>query len=96
MVLADLGVVERRYSDNKAFRHFRRLLFQTSLAAILQSLKPGMLNPEIVRCPDAHYRRVVWGLGPYIADYPEQVLVANIIQGWCAAYVRLQVFWNYV
>ncbi|KAI0324376.1 hypothetical protein GY45DRAFT_1262927 [Cubamyces sp. BRFM 1775] len=79
---------ERRYADTTAFRRFRRQLFHTSLAAILQSLKPGMHCPEVARCPDGHFRRVIWGLGPYIADYPEQVLVANIVQGWCPACLK--------
>ncbi|KAI1790338.1 hypothetical protein LXA43DRAFT_1083303 [Ganoderma leucocontextum] len=76
---------ERKYADTAAFRRFRRQLFHTSLAAILQPLKPGMTTPEVVRCPDGHFRRAIWGIGPYIADYPEQVLVANIVQGWCPA-----------
>lgn len=44
---------------------------------------------EVVCCPDRHYWRAVWALGPYIANYPEQVLVANIVQGWCPAYVPI-------
>ncbi|KAM5535294.1 hypothetical protein V8D89_010979 [Ganoderma adspersum] len=60
---------ERKYADTAAFCQ----------------LKPGMLVPEVVRCPDGHFRRVIWGIGPYVADYPEQVLVANIVQGWCPA-----------
>ncbi|EGO30562.1 hypothetical protein SERLADRAFT_364517 [Serpula lacrymans var. lacrymans S7.9] len=28
-------------------------------------------------------RQVIYGLGPYIADYPEQVLLVYIVQGWC-------------
>ncbi|KAI0647706.1 hypothetical protein C8Q79DRAFT_906496 [Trametes meyenii] len=79
---------ERRHADTAAFRRFRRQLFHTSLAAILQPLKPGMSTPEVVRCPDGHFRRAVWALGPYIADYPEQVLVANIVQGWCPACLK--------
>lgn len=43
-----------------------------------------MLKPDIVRYGDGHYRRTIYGLGPYIADYPEQVLLACIVQGWCA------------
>ncbi|KAK7452202.1 hypothetical protein VKT23_012305 [Stygiomarasmius scandens] len=39
--------------------------------------------PRVTRCPDGHYRRVVYGLGPYIADYPEQALLACIVQNWC-------------
>jgi hypothetical protein len=41
----------------------------------------------VVRCPDGHYRRVVYGIGPYIADYPEQVWLACIVQNWCPKYV---------
>lgn len=46
-----------------------------------------MTTPEVTRCPDGHLRRVIYGLGPYIADYPEQVLLACIAQNWCARYV---------
>lgn len=49
----------------------------------MESLKPGMTTPEVLLCPDGHYRRVIYGLGPYIADYPEQALLACIVQGWC-------------
>lgn len=42
-----------------------------------------MTIPEVVRCADGHFRRVIYGLGPYIADYPEQVLLACVVQGWC-------------
>lgn len=42
-----------------------------------------MTTPEVTRCPDGHLRRVIYGLGPYIADYPEQVLAACVVQGWC-------------
>ncbi len=46
-----------------------------------------MTTPVVRQCPDGHYRRVIYDLGPYIADYPEQVLLAGIVQGWCAKYV---------
>lgn len=75
---------DRRYTDDTRFRKFRRQLFHTSLSRILQSLKPGMTKPEIVRCADGHFRRAIYGIGPYIADYPEQALLACIVQGWCA------------
>ncbi|KAG2743052.1 hypothetical protein P692DRAFT_201841927 [Suillus brevipes Sb2] len=38
--------------------------------------------PKIVRFGNGHFRRVIYGLGPYIADYKEQVLLACIVQGW--------------
>ena len=42
-----------------------------------------MTVPRITRCADGHYRHVIYGLGPYIADYPEQALLACIVQNWC-------------
>jgi hypothetical protein len=45
-----------------------------------------MTSPEIRKCPDGHYRHVVYGLGPYIADYPEQVLLACVVNNWCPRY----------
>jgi hypothetical protein len=30
---------------------------------------------------------VIFGIGPYIADYPEQVLLTGIVSGWCPQYV---------
>jgi hypothetical protein len=54
---------------------------------MLESLKLGMTTPEVVRFPDGHFRRVIYGLGPYIVDYLEQALLACIMQGWCLKYV---------
>lgn len=46
-----------------------------------------MMTPRITHCCDGHLRRVIYGIGPYIADYPEQALLACIVQGWCPKYV---------
>ena len=46
-----------------------------------------MSEPEVVRCADGLHRRAIYGLGPYIADYPEQVLLSGVVQGWCPKYV---------
>ena len=48
-----------------------------------------MTTPDIIRCPDQHFRRAIYGLGPYIADYPEQVLLAGVITGWYVRYIDL-------
>jgi len=77
-------IATNEFRDNADFRKFRRQLLHSSLAKILESLKPGMTVPEVVRFPDHHFRKVIYGLGPYIADYPEQALLACIVQGWCA------------
>ena len=46
-----------------------------------------MSQPWLTQCADGHYRYVIYSLGPYIADYPEQALLTCIVQGWCAQYV---------
>ncbi|KAH6905748.1 hypothetical protein BKA70DRAFT_1373002 [Coprinopsis sp. MPI-PUGE-AT-0042] len=74
----------REFTNDPGFRKFRRQLFHTSLRRILSSLRPYMTCPKITKCPDGHLRRVVYGIGPYIADYPEQALLACVVQGWCA------------
>ncbi|KAJ7875741.1 hypothetical protein B0H14DRAFT_3436990 [Mycena olivaceomarginata] len=73
----------REYAASTAFRKFRRQLFHASLARILEPLKPHMTVPRVARCADGHFRRVIYGIGPYIADYPEQALLTSIVQGWC-------------
>ncbi|KAH8984072.1 hypothetical protein EDB86DRAFT_3066193 [Lactarius hatsudake] len=78
-----IAQTEKKHSNSPGFRRFRRQLFHTSLARILSSLCLGMSEPEVVRCADGFHRRVVYGLGPYIADYPEQVLISGIVTGWC-------------
>ncbi|KAG1840904.1 hypothetical protein DFJ58DRAFT_718262 [Suillus subalutaceus] len=67
-------LAEQGHEDSKEYLHFRRHLFHASLRAILESFRPAMQKPEIVKCADGHYRHAVYGLGPYIADYPEQSL----------------------
>lgn len=42
-----------------------------------------MSEPVIRRCPDGHYRKVVYDLAGFIADYPEQVALAGTVSGWC-------------
>lgn len=77
------SAVDKKYAVDPKFRKFCRQLFHSLLAYILESLKPGMTKPEVVRCPDEYYRCAVYGLGLYIADYPKQALLACIVQGWC-------------
>ncbi|THH07768.1 hypothetical protein EW146_g9212 [Bondarzewia mesenterica] len=74
---------DRAFVDNATFCSFRRQLYHLSLAQILEPLRSGMTTPEITRCPDDHLRRVIYGIGPYIADYPKQVMLACIVSGWC-------------
>ncbi|KAF8810923.1 hypothetical protein BYT27DRAFT_7221766 [Phlegmacium glaucopus] len=45
-----------------------------------------MKTPAVYRCPDGHFCRVIFDLGPFIADYPEQVMLAGVLQNWCPWY----------
>jgi hypothetical protein len=82
-----LFAVDRVESSTQAFREFKHQLFHTSLTKILHTLKPGMATPEVVRCYDGHFRKAIYTIGPYIADYPEQVLVTCVVSTWCPRYV---------
>jgi hypothetical protein len=72
-----------RHWKTPAFQQFCRQLYHACLTHIFAPLKHGMTTAEVVRCPDGHFWCAVYGLGPYIADYPEQVWLAGIVQGWC-------------
>ena len=74
---------DRNYDESPAFKSFKRQLYHASIAAVLRPLLPGMSAPVIRRCPDGHFRRVIYDLVAFIADYPEQVLLTGIVQGWC-------------
>ncbi|KAG1726100.1 hypothetical protein EDB19DRAFT_1945348 [Suillus lakei] len=73
----------KEHTADAKYRKYRRQLFHSSIAKILKNLRPGMTKPEVIHFGDGHYRRVIYGLGPYIADYEEQVLLACIVRGWC-------------
>ncbi|KAG1898506.1 uncharacterized protein F5891DRAFT_1190888 [Suillus fuscotomentosus] len=74
----------KQHAKTANFHNFRRQLFHSSLSYILKNLKPAMMKPEIARFGDGHYRCVIYGLGPYIANYEEQVLLVCIVKNWCA------------
>ncbi|KAF9232868.1 hypothetical protein BU15DRAFT_90553 [Melanogaster broomeanus] len=73
----------KKYANDAHFRTFKKQLFHSSLSKILETLKPAMTLPEVTMCADGHYRKVIYGLGPYIADYEEQVVLAGIVRNWC-------------
>ncbi|KAG2755597.1 hypothetical protein P692DRAFT_201801024 [Suillus brevipes Sb2] len=74
---------EKKNADDARYRKFKKQLFHSSLSKIFATLKPGMMTPEVTRCGDGHYQRVLYGLGPYIADYEEQVVLTCIVKDWC-------------
>ena len=80
-------LADKANSETTEFWQFRHQLYHSSLSFIFSSLKPGMTKPEVVQAPDHHFHRVLWGLGPYIANYQEQLTIACTVQYWCAWYV---------
>ncbi|KAG2096718.1 uncharacterized protein F5147DRAFT_747545 [Suillus discolor] len=74
---------DKMHSKDDVFWMFRRQLFHSSLSVILSSLKPVMTKYEVVRCGDGHFRRVIYSLGPYIADYEEQLVLSCVVRHWC-------------
>ena len=80
---------DREHDDSKEFREFRRTIFHASLSRILEALREGMSKPVLLRYADGYYRKTIYGLGPYIADYPEQVLLGCVVQDWCPKYVKI-------
>ncbi|KAI6155534.1 hypothetical protein BKA82DRAFT_4326700 [Pisolithus tinctorius] len=73
----------REHASTPEFCKFKRQLFHSSLTRILNSLHPAMKVPEVVRFGNGYYRRVIYGLAAYIADYEEQVLLSCIVHNWC-------------
>ena len=82
-----MPLASKEYDNNVTFRKFHCQLLHTSLTRILTPVKVFMEVPEVMRFPDGHFHCAIYSLGPYIADYPEQVLLACIVQGWYAKYV---------
>ena len=74
-------------TDNETFRDFRRRLFHGSLTVIHDPLRPFMYEWDVVRCSDRHFRRAIYGFGPYIADYPEQTATSGTVYNWCVTSV---------
>ncbi|KAI0043309.1 hypothetical protein FA95DRAFT_1498828 [Auriscalpium vulgare] len=73
----------REEEDTAGFRLFKKQLYHESIAQILSPIQQYMTTPDVILCPDRHYRRAIYEIGPFIADYPEQVLLAGIVQDWC-------------
>lgn len=65
------------------FQQFCWQLYHQCLAYIYSPLRQVMMSPEVVQCPDGCFFCAVYSIGPYIADYQEQVLLATIVQYWC-------------
>ncbi|THU98715.1 hypothetical protein K435DRAFT_856353 [Dendrothele bispora CBS 962.96] len=71
----------RKQKKKVAYQHFCQQMYHACLSMALQPLKPGMtqLEYDVVKCPDGHFQRAMYEIGPYIGDYPEQTKGDDII-----------------
>ncbi|KDQ31981.1 hypothetical protein PLEOSDRAFT_1091908 [Pleurotus ostreatus PC15] len=60
-----------RYDTDVSFWKFKCQLYHSSILVIFTSIKNYMTTP------------VIFDFGAFIGDYPEQVMLAAIVQGWC-------------
>ncbi len=82
-ILRTMNVVSKLQWKNPQFQSFARQLYHTCLEIAFAPLKPYMTTPKVVLCPDGYYRRAIFSLSSYIADYPEQVWLSCIVSNWC-------------
>ena len=83
MLILKLSTGDYTSQDDPTFHTFWHQLMHSSLVKILKSLKSGMVTAEVMHCSDDHFCQAVYGLGPYIRDYPEQTALACVVQNWC-------------
>jgi hypothetical protein len=76
-------LASRTERNTVEYQTFTRQLYHSCLARVYEPIREFMTTPDIVRCPDGHFRKAIYGIGPYIADYPEQVWLSSVVQGWC-------------
>lgn len=76
-------LVSNAQRESSEFQQFSRQLYHECLKIIFSPLRPYMESPKVIRCPDGHFRKAIFSLGPYIADYPEQVWLAGVVSNWC-------------
>jgi hypothetical protein len=78
-------------TDNKVLRGFRHWAFHRSLAVINKTLEPYMCDWDIIWCSDHHFWHAIYGLGLYIADYPEQTAAAGMVYNWCVMWAWVSI-----
>ncbi|KAJ3571178.1 hypothetical protein NP233_g3927 [Leucocoprinus birnbaumii] len=84
-LIAFLAIPKTNKTHEQVLMSSDDMLFHDSLSVILCSLKPFMETPKLTPCGHGYYHRILYGIGPYIADYPEQCLLTGVTNGWCTA-----------
>ena len=83
LFLIFIYIASKRQRKWAEFQLFCHQLYHRCLEIVFEPLKPYMETHKVIKCPDGHFRRAIFSLGPYIADYPEQVWLAGIVSNWC-------------
>ena len=83
------SIASKRQRKRLEFQKFCRQLYHKCLEIVFSPLKPYMENAKVIRCPDGHFRHAIFSLGPYIANYPEQVWLSGVVSNWCPKYVSV-------
>jgi len=86
--LLDGFLAAHKEDNDAAFHSFKKKLYHASISAILQPVKPAIIIPVVHCCLDGHWCHVIFNLAVFIADYPKQVMLSGIIQGWCSKCVQ--------
>ena len=80
-------LASKHQAEHPEFQQFVHQMYHMCLAWIFAPLKAAMTEPEVVLCPDGYFQHAIYLLGPYIADYPEQVWLAGTVYWWCPKYI---------
>ena len=83
-------LARQKHQNKPEFLKFCHQLYHTCLTKVFQPLKAGMTSPKTIHCPDGHWQCAIYSLGLYIANYPEQVFLAGIVQNWCPKNMLIQ------
>ncbi|KAE9393343.1 hypothetical protein BT96DRAFT_1051714 [Gymnopus androsaceus JB14] len=72
-----LSIVDQKYNNDNNFCIFKKQLYHSSLVSILSLLRPAMTTPVVHQCPNGYFWHIIYDLAAFIADYPEQVMLAE-------------------
>ncbi|KAH8918181.1 hypothetical protein BT69DRAFT_1338409 [Atractiella rhizophila] len=94
ILIGYLPIPEDANEDEKhteRYRSFSQQLFHATLQHIFRELAALSNEGMFVQCADGFYRQVYPFLATWIADYPEQALLAGVLRGRCpCCYIPLK------
>ena len=79
LLVSTIELALQKHAADPIFHNFHQQLFHYLLSQIPSFLHPAMSKSKAVRFKNGHYCHVIYGLGHYIANYEEQILLACIV-----------------